>query len=185
MYKSLICLATGLALTFTASAQVFVIGDGLGAECYEKTRQAYHSFRQAEEICTRALREQTMSRTNRAATFVNRGVLRMRHGDYEQADMDYQKAIELQDDLGAAYLNRGASLIYQKQFADALPVLNRAIELGSSDLHAAYYNRAIVRENTNDTLGAYQDFQKALALKPGWELAQQQLDRFSVAGNQN
>lgn len=181
MFKYLTLTAVGALMAASASAQVFVIGNGLGGECYQKTKQAYHSFRQAEETCTRALREETMTRANRAATFVNRGVLRMRHGDYAEAVADYQKALDLEENLGAAYLNRGAALIYQKQFAEAVPDLDRAIALQSADLFAAYYNRAIARENSGDVDGAYYDFQKALELKPGWQLAEQQLSRFSLA----
>ena len=58
--------------------------------------------------------------------------------------------------------------------------LNRAIELDTNDLFAAYYNRAIARENTGDVPGAYYDFQRSLELKPGWDLAQRQLSRFEV-----
>ncbi|MEL6758513.1 MAG: tetratricopeptide repeat protein, partial [Pseudomonadota bacterium] len=89
-------------------------------------------------------------------------------------------AIKLQPELGAAYLNKGAAMIYQKDFQGAIAPLDRAIDLESADLFAAYYNRAIARENTGDVAGAYADFQKSLALKPGWELAQNQLSRFSV-----
>ena len=121
-----------------------------------------------------------MTRPNRAATYVNRGVIRMREGDHEDALDDYAKAIELQPELGAAYLNMGAAHIYQKDFDLALEPLNKAIELETIDIFAAYYNRAIARENTGDLPGAYNDFQKALELKPGWELAEKQLDRFTV-----
>lgn len=172
-------VATALAAE-TASAQVFVIGQGLGGECYQKTKNGSSSFRAADEVCTRALREQSMTLGNRAATYVNRGVLRMRKGDYEAALADYASAIELKPELGAAYLNKGAALIYRKDFDLALAALNRAIDLDSPDLFAAHYNRAIARENTGDVPGAYDDFVTALELKPGWALAERQLTRFTV-----
>ena len=171
--------ATALAAE-TASAQVFVIGNGLGGECFQKTKNNYSNFRATEEICTRALREQAMTRNNRAATYVNRGVLRMREGLYDKALADYAEAVALQPDLGAAYLNEGAAHIYRRDFAAALAPLDRAIELESLDLFAAYYNRAIAKENTGDVAGAYADFTKSLELKPGWDLAERQLTRFSV-----
>ncbi|MEL7112062.1 MAG: tetratricopeptide repeat protein [Pseudomonadota bacterium] len=178
--KLIIAAAATALVAETASAQVFVIGQGLGGDCYQKTKNQYSSFRDADQTCTRALREQAMTRSNRAATYVNRGVLRMRSGKYEQALSDYTDAIKLQPELGAAYLNKGAAMIYQKDFQGAIAPLDRAIDLESADLFAAYYNRAIARENTGDVAGAYADFQKSLALKPGWELAQNQLSRFSV-----
>lgn len=171
--------ATALAAQ-TASAQVFVIGQGLGGECYQKTKSKYSHFRSTEEVCTRALREQAMTRGNRAATYVNRGVLRMREGMYEEALADYSEATELRPELGAAYLNEGAAHIYRKDFQSAIAPLDRAIELESADLFAAHYNRAIARENTGDVAGAYADFKKSLNIKPGWELAERQLTRFSI-----
>ena len=173
-------VAAGIALTPLASAQVFVIGGGLGGECYQQTQLKYVSYNQAEETCTLALREETMSRSNRAATHVNRGVLRMRNGDYDKALSDFDDAKRIAPDLGAAYLNEGAAHIYKRDFEAALAPLDKAIELNSEDIFAAYYNRAIARENTGDVPGAYADFKTSLELKPGWELAQSQLNRFSV-----
>lgn len=173
-------IALAATLTATASAQVFVVGGGLARECFDEAKSGDYVFRLAEETCSRALREETMTRDNRAATYVNRGVIRMREGEYEQALEDYSRAVDLVPDLGAAFLNEGAAHIYQKNFESALQPLNRAIELNSTDIFAAYYNRAIARENTGDVAGAYYDFQKALELKPGWELAEKQLSRFTV-----
>jgi tetratricopeptide (TPR) repeat protein len=176
---SAIVLASA-ALLGTASAQVFVIGNGFSGECYQKTKSSFASFRDADETCTRALREEPMTRPNRAATYVNRGVLRMRNGQYDAALTDYSEALKLDSSLGAAHLNAGAAHIYKKDFTSALPALNEAIRLGSKDIFAAYYNRAIARENTGDLPGAFADFQKSLELKPEWDLAEKQLSRFTV-----
>jgi len=180
LFKGLGAATLGLMLAQTASAQVFVIGSGLGNECYNQTKNGYSSFRSANEVCTRALREESMTSKNRAATYVNRGVLRMRNGDYDDALSDYAAALRLQADLGEAFLNEGAARIYQKDFAAAIAPLDRAIELGTDDSFAAYYNRAIAREQSGDVEGAYYDFKKALELKPDWDLAEAQLSRFSV-----
>ncbi|MEM5517380.1 tetratricopeptide repeat protein [Henriciella sp. AS95] len=173
-------LAAAGLFTAAASAQVFVVGGGLAKECFDEAKSGKYIYRLAEETCSQALREETMSRENRAATYVNRGVIRMREGQYDGALSDYSRAVDLKPELGAAYLNEGAAHIYRKDFAAALSPLNRAIELDSTDIFAAYYNRAIAREQTGDVSGAYYDFQKALELKPGWELAERQLSRFTI-----
>lgn len=178
--RPLIATAAICSLAFPATAQVFVIGSGLGSDCYKKTARATYSFIDAETTCTRALREETMNRENRAKTYTNRGVLRMRAGRYDQALEDYAEAIRLRPELGAAWLNQGAALIYKKDFGAAITPLNKAIELNSTDLFAAYYNRAIARENTGDVEGAYADFKKSLELRPEWDLAERQLTRFVV-----
>ena len=104
----------------------------------------------------------------------------MRAGRYDQSLKDYAEAIRLRPELGAAWLNQGAALIYKRDFGAAIAPLNKAIELNSTDLFAAYYNRAIARENTGDVEGAYADFKKSLELRPEWDLAERQLTRFVV-----
>ena len=178
--KLMIAATATTLMAETASSQVFIIGEGLGGECYQEAKRNASNFRIAEDICTRALREQAMTRKNRAATYVNRGVLRMRAGKYAESLGDYNEALKLQPELPEAFLNMGAALIYSKDFSSALSPLDRAIELESTDLFAAHYNRAIARENTGNINGAYDDFQTALELKPGWELAERQLNRFTV-----
>lgn len=180
MLRTLLLCGLVAGLPAAASAQVFVVGGGLARECYDLAMRENYQYRTAYDTCTRALREETMSRQNRAATYVNRGVIQMRDGDYDAALEDYATAVELRPELGAAYLNEGAAHIYKKDFEAALGPLNKAIELDTHNLFAAYYNRAIARENTGDVPGAYYDFQKALELKPGWGLAERQLERFTV-----
>ena len=121
MFKSISIVAVSALMTASASAQVFVIGSGLGGDCYQKTKSSYHSFRSAEETCTRALREETMTRANRAATYVNRGVLRMREGRYEEAEADYQNALDIQADLGAAAQMPNNGIDLRSQFRCDLP----------------------------------------------------------------
>ncbi|MEL6828726.1 MAG: tetratricopeptide repeat protein [Pseudomonadota bacterium] len=173
-------LAASMFLAGGASAQVFVIGTGLGAECFNKTQTAYSSFNDAEQTCSRALREEAMTAKNRAATFVNRGVMRMRDGRYDEALSDYASAKRLKPDLAEAYLNEGAALIYQKRFEEAIAPIETSLELDVEEAFAAHYNRAIARENSGDVAGAYADFKRALELRPEWELAETQLSRFEV-----
>ena len=61
--------------------------------------------------------------------------------------------------------------------------LEKAIELNSEDLYAAYYNRAIARENTGDVQGAYYDFVKSKELNPEFDATDRQLARFTVTPN--
>ena len=180
MVRILLISVWAILLPAAAAAQVFVVGGGLAKECYELALRDNYQYRTAVETCTRALREETMNRENRAATYVNRGVFHMRDGNYDMALEDYAKAKDIVPDLGAAYLNEGAAYIYKREFESALAPLNKAIELDTTDMFAAYYNRAIARENTGDVPGAYYDFKKALELKPGWELAERQLRRFRI-----
>lgn len=173
-----------LAVTLSAPlalAQSVVIGSGLAKDCYSAAKFG-NSTARGEKVCTRAISEETMTLANRAATFTNRGILRMRAGKYELALSDYDRSKRMRPDVGATYLNEGAARILTQDYNGALVVLDKAIELNSVDLHAAHYNRAIAREKTGDIEGAYLDFKRAFEIDPTFERAEQQLERFSVTG---
>jgi len=174
-----LCLLVS-AWVMPATGQVFVIGGGLAEDCYRSAESDSAPLRETEETCTRALREQSLERKNRAATYVNRGIVRMRAGKYDSAIDDYDRALRIRPALGQALVNRGAAHIYREDYAAARLDLDQAIELGTEKLFAAYYNRAIAREQSDDIEGAYYDFKRALELRPDWDLARRQLSRFEV-----
>lgn len=176
----LAAMALGSLATLAASAQVTVIGGGISEDCYLAAKTGQPSTLEAIKICTRALDVEAMNLSNRAATYTNRGVLKMRSGDYDAALYDYSVAKRLKETVGATWLNEGAAYIFKKDYDSALASLNKAIELDTTDMFAAYYNRAIAREHTGDVRGAYEDFQTSLELNPNYELTQKQLSRFEV-----
>ena len=182
MTRFALLAASLLALSApAASAQISVIGSGLARDCYEAALIGRVSEREGEKICTKAIEAEVMKIENRAATYTNRGVFRMRAGNYDAALSDYGVAKSLRPDLGAIWLNEGAAHIFRKDYSSALTSLDKAIALESQDLYAAYYNRAIAKENLGDLAGAYLDFQKALELNPEFERAEWQLSRFTVS----
>jgi tetratricopeptide (TPR) repeat protein len=166
-----------------AAAQVTVLGGGIARECYEATKFQTISAADAERLCTRALELEAMNSANRAATLTNRGVVRMRQGKLDPALSDYNNAKRIRPQVGATYLNEGAAYILKGEFNSALDSLNRAIELDSDDLYAAFYNRAIAREQTGDVEGAYFDFLKSQELNPDFGLTRRQLERFTLVTN--
>ena len=179
MYKILMAAAL-MTFSVPASAQMIVLGTGLSRTCYETALVSQTVDREDIEVCTKALSQAAIPRDKRIATLVNRGILFMRAGDYDRAIDDYDLALKMDDSNGAAYINKGAALIYKGQYDEALLVLNTAVALNPDDLHAAYYNRALVLEQQGDLNAAYDDLTKALELKPEWDLAVKQLDRYVV-----
>lgn len=170
------------AMALPVSAQVTVIGGGLAEDCYIAVKADTRPGRDSEQVCTQALENETMTRKNRAATYVNRGIVRMRLEAYDRADQDFTRAAALKDDLGDIYVNRGVLKFYQADYQGAIDAINTALELETSEPHVAYYNRALAKEELDDLTGAYFDFLAASELEPEWELVQRQLDRFSVSG---
>lgn len=183
MIRTVVFAAVLVALAPTAAAQVTVIGGGLAKDCYLAAKYGLMSEAAAEALCTKALEHEALNVSNRAATFTNRGVLRMRQGKLDTALSDYSASKRISPDSGPTWLNEGAAFILKQDYNSALVSLDRAIELDSIDLYAAYYNRALARERTGDVEGAYYDFVKSKELNPDYAPTDEQLARFTVKTN--
>ena len=171
----------GLALTAgMAKASVTVIGGGLAEACAKGTLRGV-STRQLEQQCTQALEEELLSPRDKAGTFVNRGIIKMRRGEMAAALSDFDLAIHYKPQLGEIYVNRGAALVGEHRYADGLADLNKGLKLGVEEPAKAYYNRALAYEGLDDVKSAYFDYQKAVELSPEWDAPKQQLVRFHVA----
>lgn len=181
--KALAFLSAAVALALAsapANAVVLVFGGGLAEAC---SKAAFDGLFDApsEALCSNALLVEPLSTSDRAATLVNRGVMKLRRGDYEAARADFDASIALVPTAGEAFVNRGAVLVGEKQYRAGLADLNRAIELGVSELEKAYFNRALAYEGLDDEKSAYLDYQQALTLKPDWDAPKVELARFTVS----
>ena len=132
------------------------------------------------QTCTFALISEALSRHDRGATFINRGVMKMRRLDFAAALIDLDAGVRLAPEAGEGWTNRGGALIGVKRYQEGLGDINRGLALGLKQPEKAYFNRALAYEGLDDEKSAYFDYQKALALKPGWALPQHELLRFTV-----
>jgi tetratricopeptide (TPR) repeat protein len=167
-----------------AYAAVTVIGNGLAHACYIA---AEHDYGRSigEETCTTALENDPLTPRDRAATYVNRGVVRagMRH--FEAALADYEQAIAFgrylsSPDLGVAYVDRASILSVTGRYREAIESANKGLSLGTFQPEIAYYVRAVAEEGTGDLKAAYLDYRQALTIQPSFALAARQLQRFHV-----
>ena len=163
----------------SAGAAVTVFGGGLAQEC---SRAALADRSDATSIlaCDRALEMEDLTTVDRAGTFINRGVMKLRRGQFEAAHGDFNAGIALAPKLGEAWINRGAMFVGERQYRAGLDDLNTAIDLGVREREKAYFNRALAYEGLDDEKSAYLDYEQALALKPDWPLPQHELLRFTV-----
>jgi tetratricopeptide (TPR) repeat protein len=173
-------LTATLALSNVASAAVTVIGGGLAEGCSNAAITG-KSDRKFEQLCTRALDEEALTSRDRAGTYVNRGVLKLRRADYDAAILDFNQAVRIKPEMGEGYVNRGAASIGLHRYPDSLADLNKGIELGVDEPAKAYYNRAMAYEGLDDAKAAYFDYQKAVELSPDWTAPKEQLVRFKVS----
>ncbi|HEX7884809.1 MAG TPA: tetratricopeptide repeat protein [Phenylobacterium sp.] len=180
--RTLLALAAGAGLLVFAGASqsaVTVLGGGLAKQCSEAALGG-ESDPRFIELCTVALETEALGLRDRAGTFVNRGVLKLRRKDFDAAKIDFNQAIKAQPDMGEAYLNRGAAWVGQRRYADGLADINKALELGVDEAEKAYYNRALAYEGLQDLKAAYLDYQKAVELKPDWDQPKKELARFTL-----
>jgi tetratricopeptide (TPR) repeat protein len=168
-----------LALAAEARASVTVIGGGLAEACSKDALSGKTSI-PFEKVCSEALETEMLSARDRAGTFVNRGVLKMRRADWLGATKDFDEAVRLNPNMGEAYVNRGAVRIGQHRYADSLPDLNKGLSLGVEEPAKVYYNRGLAYEGMDDVKSAYFDYQKAVELSPDWQAPQNELTRFHV-----
>ncbi len=162
-----------------SQAAVTVLGGGMAHECSQAALGGGSTMRD-EAVCTLALDTELLSLRDRAGTYVNRGVLKLRRKEFSSAQFDFNRAIETQPNLGEAYINRGAAAVGARRYTEGLSDLNKAISLGVQELEKAYYNRALAYEGLDDMKAAYLDYQKAIEIRPEWEPPRKELARFTV-----
>ena len=159
-------------------AAVTVIGPGPAQICYQAAEMTA-SASDYMTYCDQALAG-ILSTDDRAATFINRGVLKLSVNDYNAAAADFQSGLTLNTALGEGYIDLGAVQIAHRQYADAIVNINKGLKLGTKKPHLAYYDRAIASEALGNLQGAYDDYRQALQLEPDFTRASDELKRFQV-----
>ncbi len=162
-----------------AQAAVTVLGNGIAQSCYEAAEFGGNPHDGIAE-CTLALDEGAMPVNDRAATFINRGILKSRSDDPNGALDDYNRGLELGPTLGEGYVDRGAVMILFQRYDEAQKDISKGIDMGAKKPEIAYYDRAIVDEAQGNVRGAYEDYKHAVEIAPDFTLASDQLARFKV-----
>lgn len=163
-----------------AQSPAMVFGGGNARRCYEAVKDRAPPFK-ALEICDIALEQEDLSSKNRAATYVNRGILHMRAARHERAMRDYAAGIALQPGMPEAKINLGAMFYYLGRYAEAVVALDEGIAVEDREARAAaHYNRGLAEEMLGEAEKAYADYKTALTLDPELSQAERQLRRFRV-----
>lgn len=103
---------------------------------------------------------------DRVSAFYNRGVAFQAKGETDRALRDYDQAIALDPENGAAYGNRGAIHADRGEDQRAIADFDQAIRIDPSDAFATR-NRGVTHVRLHDEAAALRDFDKAIALMPG------------------
>jgi tetratricopeptide (TPR) repeat protein len=168
-----------LAVSGSATAAVYSVGGPLSQNCYQAAlSRDTRSF--AIEGCTRALNEEGLLETDRAATYVNRGILQMGAGRVSSADYDFDQALTINANLSDAWLNKGFLRIREGKGQEALPLLQKGIDKGARREALAYFARGVAYEQSGDYRSAYADLVKARQMEPRWALPAEWLAHYRV-----
>jgi len=178
--KRWILAALLAALPAAASAAISIIGGGLGRDCY-LAAEAARGQRDGLDSCDRALTDEALSAGDRAATLVNRGIVKMQARDLTAAIEDFDAAIRSRPGTAEAYINKGIALIHLGgRDRDAVELLTLGLARNPTRPEVAYYVRGIANEQLGATREAFEDYSRAASLKPEWAEPAAQLSRFSV-----
>lgn len=176
-------LAVALIATAASSAQAAVSvlgGSTAGRDCY-LAAELKRETRSSLSVCGRALEIEGLSRRDRAATLVNRGIIHMQARDLESALVDYRAAIAIDRELAEAHVNLGIALLHRGgQDQAAVETLTRALEMKPARPEVALYSRAVAHEMLGNVREAFEDYSAAAAVAPDWKEPIEQLKRFSV-----
>ncbi|HUG45244.1 MAG TPA: hypothetical protein VMK31_01870 [Sphingomicrobium sp.] len=176
---ALAALALGLPAG-AANAGIVTLGDNsMAGDCFDFAERG-DSRMDALTICSRALKLEPLDTENRAATHVNRGVLRMIHQDYVAAERDFDTALALDPEQSDAWLNKGFLRLRHGDGAAALPYLERAMKLGMRRPALVYFARGIAHEQSGNLRAAYDDLRRAREMEPGWSMPEQALSRYQL-----
>jgi tetratricopeptide (TPR) repeat protein len=157
---------------------VVVLGDGPERMCYLSAKTGIDP-QEGLDHCNVALNNPLIMH-DRAATFVNRGVIEDKMGRIDAAVEDFETCLRLIPDQPDAFVNRGVARISQGRFTEALEDLQKGISLGPAEPALAYYDRGIAYEKLGRIADAYYDYQRALKAAPGFTAASNALARFRI-----
>ena len=180
IHSKFLVAASLAALSVPAAAAVTVLGTSSARLCYEAA-EARSPAASALEWCDRALGEEANNRHDRVATYVNRGILKLRSQRIDEAIADFDSAIALDAREPEAYLNKGMAFLHDPARAEeAIALFDEALARKTRRPALAYYGRAIAHEGQGRVKQAYRDYREASRLEPKWQEPKIELARFQV-----
>ncbi len=169
----LVCVMFAFGSPAIAQMSVTTIGATDAVSCYENAR---NDFSRDTNPCDDALDDNSMSRSDRKKTLVNRGIILNREGDVGAAISDFNKALDIDGSLGEAYLNRGNSYYLMRRYDEALADYQQSLETDLTKPWAAWYNIGLAYDAQKMSEKAKEAYQTALDLNPNFSQARQKLE---------
>jgi tetratricopeptide (TPR) repeat protein len=170
--KKIFAVAAAASVAVTASpvsSSVVIVGKSAARSCYEVARDLRNDLA-ALELCNEAF-ENGLGTAERAATFVNRGVIHTLRKNHEAALRDFNAAIAVDPAQPEAALNKAILMLGQEgQDAAVVQLVDKALAHDTTKPALAYFTRGIANEGLGRVAAAYSDYKRAAALEPKWSL---------------
>lgn len=180
LVRAAVCSFFAIALAAPAAASVTVIGGSFARQCYDAAESPRLPTPETLGACDTAIHGEPLSARDLVATYINRGILRVRSGRVREGIGDFNAAIERDPSIAEAWFNRGVALMRAEGPEQALPSFNAAVERGTNRPALAHFGRAVALEALGNVRGAYADYQRASQLDPDWDRPRAELARFRV-----
>jgi tetratricopeptide (TPR) repeat protein len=165
------------------AAQTILFNESAAFECYQAALHNGGAF--DIDTCSLAIDHQMLNRSDRAATYSNRGILYARIGNLRDSLRDHNRAVRLAPDVASVFVNRSNALVRAKRFERAMRDLETAIELADESLAYAHYNRALLFQRLGAMKAARADAEQAADIAPESEGYRAFLEQFSETEGAN
>ena len=132
----------------------------------QKAVQLFHDKHWDEliPVCTEII-DLEQETHEKAHAYVQRGVAYLHKRHFDQAIVDFTKALELKVDYAEAYCERGVAYGVKGDLDQAIADFTKALEL-KVDYAEAYHNRGVVYDLKDDLDQAIVNFNEALRIDP-------------------
>jgi len=180
LFTAAVVAIAGVTAMIPAEAGTISIGNSYARDCYQAAHARDHDTN-ALYHCNLALDQESLDSANKAATYVNRGVLYMRNRNYSSAERDFNRALATDEGNPEAYLNMAISHLQQNENdTSVMPMIEKALALNTKEQALAYYSRGVLHERNGNIRQAYYDYKRAHELAPDWSEPTRDLERYKV-----
>ena len=171
----------GAAIAATpAAASVSVLGGSAARQCFQAAESPMMPTTETLDVCDLAITSEPLTDRDMVATYINRGILRVRVGRTGDGISDFNRAIERDPTVAEAWFNRGVALMRTGDAEQAMPSFQAAVERSTNRPALAYFGRAVANEALGNMPAAYADYRRASELDPDWDRPKSELRRFQV-----
>jgi tetratricopeptide (TPR) repeat protein len=178
--RTALVLIAALGAAAPAVASVSVLGGSAARQCFQAAESPMTPSIETLDVCDLAITAEPLTDRDLVATYINRGILRVRVGRTGDGIADFNRAIERDPTIAEAWFNRGVALMRSGTPEQAMPSFEGAVERGTNRPALAYFGRAVANEALGNMRAAYADYRRASELDPDWDRPRSELRRFQV-----